>query len=140
MKVKEELNQKEKMKNKRHHLLLLLNNNSSSYIGESFEEIHKLFLKVLPILSKNNDNKNKEEIDLIFDYILSLKNFSKIIKEYNSDKFKSLLSSICISLKYEFYESNSLIFKFGDYMNKFYIILEGKVDILIVKEKIYDIY
>ena len=140
MKVKEELNQKEKMKNKRHHLLLLLNNNSSSYIGESFEEIHNLFLKVLPILSKNNDNKNKEEIDLIFDYILSLKNFSKIIKEYNSDKFKSLLFSICISLKYEFYESNSLIFKFGDYMNKFYIILEGKVDILIVKEKIYDIY
>ncbi len=71
---------------------------------------------------------------------MKLKNFSKIILECHEDKLKVIFSSIFNHLKYEYHDSNDIIFKYGDYMDKFYIIFEGNVDILFIKEKIYEIY
>ena len=71
---------------------------------------------------------------------MKLKNFSKIILECHEDKLKVIFSSIFNHLKYEYHDSNDIIFKYGDYMDKFYIIFEGNVDILLIKEKMYEIY
>ena len=40
-------------------------------------------------------------------------------------------STICLNLEYEYYKKNQIVFDYGSYGNKFYIIIKGKVSVLI---------
>ena len=139
MNEKSDLSPKNKLKYHRQYLhQILIQNDSFSDYGN--EEIHKIFLSILPILQNENEINKLENVNSLIEYLMKLKNFSKIILECHEDKLKVIFSSIFNHLKYEYHDSNDIIFKYGDYMDKFYIIFEGNVDILLIKEKIYEIY
>ncbi|OMJ89259.1 hypothetical protein SteCoe_8647 [Stentor coeruleus] len=46
-----------------------------------------------------------------------------------SENLESIHYQSCQSMKYEFLPKDNIVFKFGDMGNKFYIILDGKVDV-----------
>jgi hypothetical protein len=46
-----------------------------------------------------------------------------------------LLTQIAIEMKYEYNGSNSLLFKRGDIGENFYLLIKGKVAVLVVEEK-----
>ena len=139
MNEKSDLSPKNKLKYHYQNIYQFINkNNSFSYFRN--DEIHKIFLSILPILQNEKEINKLENANNLKEYLMKLNNFSKIISECNEDKLKLIFSSIFNYLKYEYHDSNNIIFKYGDYMDKFYIIFEGKVDILIIKEKLYEIY
>ena len=139
MNEKSDLSPRNKFKYHHHYLQQFLNQNDNySYCRN--DEIHELFKSILPILQNENEINKSENTNNLIEYLMKLKNFSKIILECNEDKLKIIFSSIFNNLKYEYHDSNNIIFKYGDFMDKFYIIFEGKIDVLIVKEKMYEIY
>lgn len=79
----------------------------------------------------NKTKKNQDEI-LIIKVFLSSMNFLSTLKgTFNSDK---LLHSLSNYLKIEKKSKDTLIFRYGNKGNKFYILIKGEVSVLILKE------
>ena len=90
-----------------------------------------LCCKALSLFPKT---RYKEVLNIIKNYFKSLPGIMDIIsKETNNEKAEKILTQILISMQLESYEKNNIIFKFGDYAEKFYIILKGKVGFLMPK-------
>ncbi len=49
-------------------------------------------------------------------------------------EMSDLLTSISHHLRYEFYPKNQVLFKYGDKANKFYLVLDGRVIVLLPRE------
>lgn len=83
-----------------------------------------------------NINRGQEEIKDIEKYVNSLKEFRSFI-DMKSDNTSDLLTKIATKLKYEKVEKDKVICKFGEKGSKFYLILKGKIGVIIPKlEKI----
>ena len=108
MNEKSDLSPKNKLKYHRQYLhQILIQNDSFSDYGN--EEIHKIFLSILPILQNENEINKLENANSLIEYLMKLKNFSKIILECHEDKLKVIFSSIFNHLKYEYHDSNDII-------------------------------
>jgi CRP-like cAMP-binding protein len=71
-------------------------------------------------------------------YLKKMSGFIEIIKRgqnQEEDAFNDLLTEISYFLMCEQYERNSILFRYGDLGDKFYIILKGSVKVLIPKER-----
>ena len=82
----------------------------------------------------NKVNKSSNDIEIIQNHLKnskSLKNLSELYK-YNSIEF---LKKISQNIKCEMTLKNTLLIQYGDIANKFYIILRGKVAVLVPIEK-----
>ncbi|KAL4473492.1 hypothetical protein ABPG74_022356 [Tetrahymena malaccensis] len=85
---------------------------------------------VIHILMKQE--KNKQEQNFIKNAIQGL----QLFKEH-----KSLLTAqgfgnhLLTQMKVEFHEKNSVIFHYGEYGNKYYILLKGKLDLMMPKSE-----
>ena len=85
--------------------------------------------------SKEERNNNPAILKCIESYLKSLPGFINIItKEQGKDTLEEKLKQILINLKYEYYPKNTVMFKYGDKGDKFYIILKGKIGFLIPKK------
>ena len=98
---------------------------------ETFLEIVKYCLSK----PKRNDNDN----DLIYCYLFFMKEFVNILKKQNNIHFTELIKDVSLYLEYINHKQNSVICKYGDKGKKAYILLNGKVDILIKNRKNYNI-
>ncbi len=98
---------------------------------ETFLEIVKYCLSK----PKRNDNDN----DLIYCYLFYMKEFVNILKKQNNIHFTELIKDVSLYLEYINHKQNSVICKYGDKGKKAYILLNGKVDILIKNRKNYNI-
>jgi len=67
---------------------------------------------------------------IIIDYLKTLSEFIKLL-EQNSSSLEELLFEISHSLTYERLQASNIVFQYGDKAKKFYIILKGKVAILL---------
>ena len=79
--------------------------------------------------------RNKNETRIIASYLYLMPNFIKLLKgqEINKkeeDILKELLN-LSLSMSYEKYQQESILMRFGDKGNTVYVILDGKVDVLI---------
>jgi CRP-like cAMP-binding protein len=81
----------------------------------------------------NKEIRNGNDCKIIADYLLTLKEFSQLIKDSHSENYKDLIRKISNVLKYEKLNKDELLFRQGDRGDKFYIILKGSVSILIPK-------
>ena len=79
----------------------------------------------------NKPKRSSDEILIIKTYLSSM-NFLSTFKTPISNE--RLLYSLSIYLKIEKKQKNSILFRYGNKGNKFYIVLEGEVSILILKE------
>ena len=87
MNEKSDLSPKKKLKYHLQYLhQILIQNDSFSYCGN--EEIHKIFLSILPILQNENKINKLENTNNLIEYLMKLKNFSKIILECHENQLK----------------------------------------------------
>ena len=85
---------------------------------------------ILYILNKKTRSKN--ELLILQCMLESFDSFIQGLKY--ADSYKDILINISLVLTYEESLGNSLLFRFGESGDKFYIILKGKVSILLPKE------
>ena len=87
---------------------------------------------ILYILSKPLRNPN--DIFILKIYLSALEEFKRLFyTKEDSSNYDELMTRIALHLKYERANENKLLFKFGDKGDKYYIILNGKIAIFIVK-------
>lgn len=117
---------------------------------EIFKHANNLLqlLKVKKTLSDIPFNHSPENISLVYyafekevynnefslflsHYLSSLKPLMNILPQNNSKETLIMLSQ---KLMFEKHKTNQLLFRFGDYGEKFYIILKGSVNVIIYKE------
>lgn len=98
---------------------------------DKFLEIIKYFL--------SKPRRIDIENDLIYTYLFFMKEFVNILKKQNTIHFTELIKDVAIYLEFQNYKQNSVICKYGDKGKKAYILLNGKVDILIKNRKNYNI-
>ncbi|CDW86844.1 cyclic nucleotide-binding domain containing protein [Stylonychia lemnae] len=98
------------------------NNNNNSAIPSN----QSLNL-VISILKKNPEFRTEKDLN----------NLAPLIKEIQFFKQRNIegahLNDICMELRYEYLQAGDFVFYQGDYGDRFYVILRGKVQVLINK-------
>ena len=79
----------------------------------------------------NKAKKSKDEILIVKTFLSSMSFLTAIKGPFNSDK---LLYSLSNYLKFEKKNKDTLIFRYGNKGNKFYVLIKGQVSVLILKE------
>ena len=101
------------------------------------EKYKKLPLKELKKIAINLLNKYKRtflENEAIIELITRLFPFSEIIKGDDS-----IISSLSFILQYELQEENTILYKYKEPANQFYIILSGSIDVIVPNEEYMDL-
>lgn len=81
--------------------------------------------KIKSILFKHSQSRTIEDIREIASYIYSIKFFETLREN------KPVFHECCTYLVYECFGPGEFVFKFGDYGDKFYILLQGEVCVLV---------
>lgn len=87
----------------------------------------------LLLYSIRKQKKTKNDILFIAHYLTTFSKFFNHKKNVNYD-YMEMLSNVAANLVYEKYQKNTIIFKFGDVGDKYYLILKGKVSVIIKRE------
>ena len=77
--------------------------------------------------------EEKRNIEPIIKYLVTLKNFTYIIKNYSSSNYENTLNELAKKLKLKKIRKNELIFQQGEIGENFYIVLNGHLKILILR-------
>ena len=112
----------------------------SLIIPKSINDLHILFENYFLNIEKPKNNRNEIDKQNIYNYLFSLENLIKILKKFNNEKYKECLKNLCNIVDYEFYEKNTLLIKYGTFCEKFFLILKGKVELIIPIEKNINLY
>jgi CRP-like cAMP-binding protein len=106
-------------------------NSTSKEEDQNIIELNEInFNTIQYILSKKN--RNQKELSIIQEFLNSLNLFNNPTNNVSKEK---LLLSLSSFLKLEKRPQNSILFKFGNKGNKFYIVIKGELSVLILKEK-----
>lgn len=110
-------------------------------LGPHHKNVESIYEKILSRLSENNYeiiqfilNKKKrtnEELIIIKTFLSTMKYLSSMINLIDTDK---ILFSLSIYLKMESKYKDTILFRYGNKGKKFYILLSGRVTILLLKE------
>ncbi len=99
----------------------------------SFEQDEEFMSNVIKIL-KTGPSDEKDSRKLI-SFLYNLKPFNQIFSEGDKKEIQKIISNLISNLKYEYFPKNKIIYKFGQNYEKFFLILRGKVDILVPNEE-----
>ena len=116
---------------KRHSVNLLIKKEIETPLN--FKNNKKLVNHVIEIFKKKE--KNEEEKKMINQYILQLQPFSQVLSESGPEETQRILRHLNHSLKYKFIPENKIICKYGELIEKFYLILRGEVDVIVPNEE-----
>ena len=97
---------------------------------ENLMELNDTNLNIIQYIL-NKKNRTQNELLIIKEFLSSLNLFNNHIQNINKDK---LLLSLSSFLKMENMPKNSILFKFGNKGNKFYIVIKGELSVLILRE------
>ena len=109
---------------KRHNLFSFVN-----LINEKSRENLKRQIKKL---SSRKNNSSILEIEQLEQRINNLMNLEKFFPEYDkimNKKGYKIISEISYLCSDDYFEKNKLIYRYGDDINKFYIIYQGEVEL-----------
>ena len=82
-----------------------------------------------------NQNRNFNENQVVIDFLMNLNPFAQEIKEVKKENVRDIFSSLSYTLKHKFIEKNNIIYKYDDDIDNFYLIIKGKVNILVPNEE-----
>ena len=129
---------------------------NNSFFQKNFGNRETLFYIVLPSFKKIL----KDEIDkkLISLYLTHMKKFVDLLKKVyasnsnstsnntnttdknvNDDEFYELLNNVSAYMLYHYFPANRVLMRFGDEGEKFYILLNGTVNIIVTRKKTVNI-
>ena len=83
--------------------------------------------------------KSQENNDLLFNILQNLQPFTQLVKNTHGSNYLDTIKEISFFIQTHEYEKNIFISKYGYTNNNFYLILNGKIDVLGVKEKTIEI-
>ena len=95
-----------------------------------FNELYKKCRDNLLVPPKTRTNSQLKQI---IPYINTLKSFIYTFKSENESKFSEMLNELCQNMIYQHINKDRFVVKFGERGNVFYVILKGKIAIVIVK-------
>ncbi len=107
-------------------------------IEESSKEIYKINKEKKlnePIFFFDSQIKNKRNITLLYLSLLKFKGIKQYMEYFNLNKED--IRKISFFIKYKKFNKGKYIFRYGDYSDKIYGILKGKVEERIIKYKDY---
>ena len=92
--------------------------------------------KAIDILAKPSEKRNLEEIFHLLKATENLDFFKKMKKDKEIEYFNptSMNFKCCKALKYEYFQKGDAVFYQGDTADKFFIIIKGKVSVLLQKD------
>jgi len=104
---------------------------------DDFKISEEKYLHIIFELFSKKDGRNLTENQLLLNYLKNMSGFVEmLVRGFNDESMVSeLLTTISFYLSYTVIERNSVLFRYGEKGDKFYIILKGSVDILIAKER-----
>ena len=120
--------------------IILHTKKSESKVHRRSQQLRSLNIKNNPLkecisamsFSKEVRSNNPNLLKSIQSYIKSLQEFMSIFSnENNIASIEEKLRDISLNMKYEYFNKNTVMFKYGDKGDKFYIILKGKIGFLI---------
>lgn len=91
--------------------------------------------EIIKLLNIPTADRVLDEIKMIKQYLIKLPSFLKFLDKVPKNNQHDLLNNICTSLKHKPAFKNSILFKYGDKGENYYIILSGKVCIVIPKQE-----
>ena len=100
------------------------------FLNLSQEQFYKKGLEIF-----KNQNRNFNENQVVIDFLMNLNPFAQGIKEVKKENVRDIFSSLSFTLKHKFIEKNKIIYKYNDDIDNFYLILKGKVNILVPNEE-----
>ena len=104
---------------------------------ESNENSEKEYNKCVESLQKKENERIPQDIKNIKAYLSTLLYFQRL-KSFDLNHYDNLLSNISNAIKYFTILKNNYVLKIGEKCNTFYLILKGKVTIMVVEyKKIY---
>ena len=93
------------------------------------------FNSCISSLSIIPEERTLESVGPIIDYLKILRNFMNTLLNEKEEEIEKVLLEVASCLKYEYYEKNKFICKYGDKADKFYLILKGKVIFIVPTER-----
>lgn len=84
-------------------------------------------------------SKSKENSNLLFIILQDLQPFTQLVKNTHESNYLNTIKEISFFIETHEYEKNVFISKYGYTNNNFFLLLNGKVDVLGVKEKTIEI-
>ena len=82
-----------------------------------------------------NPERSISDNEYVIELLYNLNPFSRRIKEVEKEHTRDLISKLSFSMKYEYFPKNNLIYRYDDQAENFYVILQGKVDLLVPNEE-----
>ena len=80
-------------------------------------------------------NRTYQENQLVISYLFNLSPFNQIISESAGREGEEIIRNLSSVLKYEHVKKGNLVFNYGDESDKFYLLLKGKVDMIVPNEE-----
>ena len=93
------------------------------------------FNSCISSLSIIPEERTLESVGPIIEYLKILKSFMNTLSNEKEEEIEKVLLEVASCLKYEYYEKNKFICKYGDKADKFYLILKGKVIFIVPTER-----
>ena len=106
-----------------YELELFTHNLHPSFISRAIEYLKK-------------PSRSISENQIVISYLFNLNPFADSIKSILNAKSKDFFSNLSFALKYKFYNKNSMIYRFNEISDKFYLILNGEVDLIVPNEEV----
>ena len=85
------------------------------------------FNSCISSLSIIPEERTLESVGPIIEYLKTLRNFMNTLLNEKEEEIEKVLLEVSSCLKYEYYEKNKFICKYGDKADNYYLILKGKV-------------
>ena len=112
-----------------------LDQKNKSYIDSSIDfKLHKEYINRVIEIFKRGPRQFKEK-QLFISYLNKLEPFNQILTESKKEEVENILIILSNNLRYERIIKDKILLKYGDNLEKFYLIFQGKVDILIPNEE-----
>ena len=80
-------------------------------------------------------NRTYQENQVIISYLYNLSPFNQIVSESAGKEGEEIIRNLSCVLKYEHVKKGNLVFNYGDNSDKFYLLLKGKVDMIVPNEE-----
>ena len=96
----------------------------------SQEQIYKKGFEIF-----KNPERTINDNEYVIELLYNLNPFSRRIKEVEKEHTRDLISKLSFAMKYEYYSKDNIIYRYDDLAENFYVILSGKVDLLVPNEE-----
>ena len=111
----------------------VIQSNESFFVSYANLSREQFFMKGLDLFK--NPKRDFNENQIVIEFLMQLNPFAQGIKEVKKENYRDIFSSLSFTLKYKYFEKDKIIYRFNNEIDNFYLVLKGRVDILVPNEE-----